>query len=53
VRGGEITAEVNSWQRLARLFAAEGKAGIDTASLREQVDLPDDLAGGARREPDW
>jgi hypothetical protein len=40
-----LEALLRQFEYEADLLAAEGKAGIDTAWLREQLDMPDELAG--------
>jgi hypothetical protein len=39
-----LEALLRQFEYEADLLAAEGKAGIDTAWLREQLDLPSDLS---------
>jgi hypothetical protein len=40
-----LEAMLRQFEHEADLLAADGKTGIDTAWLREQLDMPSDLAG--------
>jgi hypothetical protein len=40
-----LEAMLRQFEYEADLLAADGKAGVDTAWLREQLDMPSDLAG--------